>query len=377
MPYCAGVDLEAFATRVGPILGFLVCITVIAELADMIGIFRALAYAAARVARGSVLGLWLLVVVVAAASSALLSLDTTAVLITPVVLVLARRLNLDLGLFAYTAVWLANTASLFFPVSNLTNLLAMSWLRSDQLRASGAGSFAGFAGLMWPSAVAALVITVGTLAVIFRRSLRGSYELPGWRPVGDRVLFGIAAVVCAGLGPAFALGVNVTVAAAIGAAILVIGCLVRNRRALRWKLLPWQLVLGVSALFLLVQYAHDHGLGRVLAVVAGHGDSGWALLRLSSVAAAGSNLVDNLPAYLALEPLADTAHRVAALLVGVNAGPLILPWGSLATLLWASRCRSAGIRVPWGRFMRRGLILVPLLLLGCTGATVLVNFLSD
>lgn len=371
------MDLEAFATRVGPILGFLVCITVIAELADMIGIFRALAYGAARLARGSVVGLWLLVVVVAIASSALLSLDTTAVLITPVVLVLARRLHLDLGLFAYTAVWLANTASLFFPVSNLTNLLAMSWLRSDQLQASGAGSFGGFAGLMWPAAVAAVLITVGTLAVIFRRSLRGSYELPGWRPVADRVLFGIAAVVCAGLGPAFALGVNVTLAAAIGAAVLVIGCLVRNRGALRWKLLPWQLVLGVSALFLVVQYAHDHGLARVLAVVAGHGDSGWALLRLSAVAAGGSNLVDNLPAYLALEPLADSAHRVAALLVGVNAGPLILPWGSLATLLWASRCRSAGVRVPWRRFVGRGLILVPLLLLGCTGATVLVRFLTN
>lgn len=371
------MDLQAFATRVGPILGFLVCITVIAELSDMIGIFRALAYGAARMARGSVLVLWLLVVVVAAVSSALLSLDTTAVLITPVVLVLARRLNLDLGLFAYTAVWLANTASLLFPVSNLTNLLAMSWLRGDQLHAAGAGSFIGFAGLMWPAAVAAFLITVGTLAVIFRRSLHGSYQMPGWHPVGDRVLFAVAAVVCAGLGPAFALGVNVTLAAAVGAAVLVLACLVRNRRALRWKLLPWQLVLGVSALFLLVQFAHDHGLGQLLGAVAGHGNSGWALLRLGAVSVVGSNLVNNLPAYLALEPLADSVHRVAALLIGVNAGPLILPWGSLATLLWASRCRSAGIRVPWLRFVRRGLILVPLLLVGCIGATVLAQSLTN
>lgn len=371
------MDLEAFGTRVGPILGFLVCITVIAELADMIGIFRALAYGAARLARGSVLVLWLLVVVVAAASSTVLSLDTTAVLITPVVLVLARRLHLDLGLFAYTAVWLANTASLLLPVSNLTNLLAMSWLRGDQLRASTASTVTGFAALMWPSAVAALIITVGTLAVIFRKSLRGRYQLPGWHPVGDRVLFAIAAVVCAGLGPAFALGVNVTLAAAIGAAILVIACLVRNRRALAWKLLPWQLVLGVSVLFLVVQFADDHGLTRLLGAVAGHGDGGWALLRLGGVAVVGSNVVNNLPAYLALEPLADSVHRVAVLLIGVNAGPLILPWGSLATLLWASRCRSAGVRVPWGRFARRGLVLVPMLLLGCTGATILVRALAS
>lgn len=371
------MDLAAFGTRVGPILGFLVCITVVAELADMIGIFRALAYGAARVARGSVLGLWLLVVVVAAACSAVLSLDTTAVLITPVVLVLARRLQLDLALFAYTAVWLANTASIVLPVSNLTNLLAMSWLRSGQLRSSGAGTVSGFAGLMWPAAVAALIITVGVLAVIFRKSLQGSYELFEWATVDDRVLFVIAAVVCAGLGPAFALGVNVTVAAAVGAAVLVIACLVRNRRMLAWKLLPWQLVLGVSALFLIVQFAHDHGLGRVLGAVSGQGDGSWALLRLGAVAVVGSNLVNNLPAYLALEPLADSVHRMAVLLIGVNAGPLILPWGSLATLLWAARCRAAGVQVPWGRFARRGAILVPLLLFGCTGATVLVEFLTN
>jgi arsenical pump membrane protein len=66
-------------------------------------------------------------------------------------------------------------------------------------------------------------------------------------------------------------------------------------------------------------------------------------------------------------------HRVSALLVGVNAGPLILPWGSLATILWAARCRSAGIRVPWGRFAVRGLVLVPLLVVGCTAATVWVH----
>ena len=63
---------------------------------------------------------------VAVTSTAVLSLDTTAVLVTPVVLALARQLGLDVALFAYTAVWLANTASLFLPVSNLTNLLALS-----------------------------------------------------------------------------------------------------------------------------------------------------------------------------------------------------------------------------------------------------------
>ena len=87
-------------------------------------------------------------------------------LVTPVVLALARQLDLDVALFAYTAVWLANTASLFLPVSNLTNLLALSALPRHNVR--------DFAVLTWPAAVTSVLITVLALAVIFRRSLRAA-----------------------------------------------------------------------------------------------------------------------------------------------------------------------------------------------------------
>ena len=83
-------DFVDLANRVGPILVFLVAITVVAELADGIGLFAIIARWAAVLGRGSVLGLWLLVVIVATVATAVLSLDTTAVLLTPVVLVLAR-----------------------------------------------------------------------------------------------------------------------------------------------------------------------------------------------------------------------------------------------------------------------------------------------
>lgn len=365
-----GVQWEALIHRVGPILGFLVCITLIAELADAIGIFRVLAWTAARIARGSVLGLWLLVVAVAALSSTVLSLDTTAVLFTPVAIIVARQLGLDLGLFVYTTVWLANTASLLLPVSNLTNLLAMSRLFRS---ATPAEKTPQYAGLMWPAAAAAFVITVGMLAVIFRTSLVGRYQLPDRPVLADRPLFWLAAIVCAGLGPAFATGANIFVTAAAGAMLLVVGCVVRYRSLLNWRLLPWRLVLGVAALFVLVQSARTADWDRLLAGIAGTGESGTHLLQLSAVAAGGANLVNNLPAYLALEPLADSPLRMAVLLVGVNAGPLILPWGSLATLLWAARCRSAGVKINWARFARRGIVLVCATLLASVGVLLVAN----
>lgn len=360
------VQLGELLTRVGPILGFLVCITVVADLADGIGVFATVARGAARLARGSVLGLWILVVALAVVSTTVLSLDTTAVLLTPVVLALARQLELDAGLFAYTTVWLANTASLLLPVSNLTNLLAVSTLPGQRA--------VEFAALTWPAALASVLVTVLALGLLFHRSLRGRYQRPPGEPVADRGLLVVAMVVCGLLGPAFLLGLPVVVPAAVAAAILVLACAVRARSLLTWRLIPWALVLGVSVLFVVVQIAHDHGLAAVLGRAAGHGDGWTALVRLAGLSGGGANVIDNLPSYLALEPAAgDSPLRVAALLTGVNAGPLITPWASLATLLWAGRCRTAGVPVSWVRFALRGVVLAPIVVVSAVTALWLAH----
>jgi arsenical pump membrane protein len=354
------VDLIGLAERVVPILVFLVAMTVLAELADRIGVFARIAAVAARLGRGSILLLWLLITGAAVLVTAVLSLDTTAVLVTPVALALARRLGVDRLLFAYTTVWLANTASLFLPSSNLTNLLALQRLDA---------SARDFAGFTWPVAVTAVLITVAVLMIMFRRSLRGRYERSQVDPAPDRPLLIVAFAVCAALGPMLLAGVRVEAAAVIAALVITVGTVIRRRdlllAALRsGHLVPWRLVLGVTVLFVLVQLAHDHGLPALLIQLSGPGQHWPDLARLAVIGTVAANLINNLPAYLALEPVASGLVRNTALLVGVNAGPLITPWASLATLLWAGRCRAAGLRISWPGFAVRGLVLVPLLLLG-------------
>jgi arsenical pump membrane protein len=350
----------AVLDRIVPILAFLLCITVVAELSDRIGVFAVIADRAARLARGSVWRLWALVALVAVVATAVPSLDTTAVLLTPVVLALARQLRLDAAVFAYTTVWLANTASLVLPVSNLTNLLAAPLLGGGPPR---------FVALVWPAALTSIVVTVVALALLFRRSLRGRYDRVPPEEPHDRPLLVLATVVCLLLGPAFALGVDVTAASAVGALVLVVACAIRAPSRLSLRLVPWLLLLGVAVLFVVIQLLHERGLGSLLSAAAGHDGGFVGLLRTAGVAAGSANLVNNLPAYLALEPVVagDPAH-LAALLLGVNAGPLITPWASLATLLWAGRCRAAGVRVDWRTFALRGLLLVPVLLVASTAA---------
>jgi arsenical pump membrane protein len=345
-------DALAVGERVWSILLFVVAITVLTELAADAGLFTVVAEQLARWGINRAWMLWLLVVVVASASTVFLSLDTTAVLLTPVVVAVARHVGLPPIPFALTTVWLANSASLLLPVSNLTNLLAE--------RAIGGGSPLEFAALMALPATIAIVVPAAVLFLVYRRQLLARYE-PAARTVqDDRVLLIAAGVVVALLIPALVSGVAVWVPAVAGAAVLSGFFAVRRRATLRFSLLPWQLVLLASGLFLVVEAARSWGLTALLEAIAGSGSSPLALLRVSGVGVAGANLINNLPAYLALEPTGNTALRLAALLVGVNAGSLITPWASLATLLWRERLAALGVSISWWRYAGLGLIVVPL-----------------
>ena len=314
--------------------------------------------------RGRVLLLWLLVVLLATLTTIVLSLDTTAVLLTPVVLALAAQLGLSPLPFALTTVWLANTASLLLPVSNLTNLLAVD--RLDW-------STRTYVAAVWPAALAAIGVTVVVLFLLHRRDLSGSYALQPRRRVTDKPTFVLAAATCAGLAVLFVLEVPYWAAAAAGAVVLLIVFVLRRRDELTWSLAPWQLVVTVLGLFLVVEAAALHGGADALQHAVGTGGSGFAdLLRVAGVGAVASNVVNNLPAYLAVEPeVAATPQRLLALLVGTNAGPLLTLWGSLATLLWRERCRAREVQVSWRRFALEGLLLVPLVVVAAVaGLTI-------
>jgi arsenical pump membrane protein len=345
-------DLGILYERVWPILLFVVAITVVTELASEAGLFTWIAERAAGLGRGRTWALWLATVLLACLCTVFLSLDTTAVLLTPVVVVLARHCGLPPLPFALTTVWLANTASLLLPVSNLTNLLAEHEL-------GGLGP-AGFAALTVAPALVAIAVPVLVILVIHRKDLVTRYEVGAPTAPADRVLLVGSAVVVGLLVLALVSGVEVWIPALAAAVVLAVLTAVRRPRALRPGLLPWQLVVFASGLFVVMEAAQSLGLTAVMAAVSGQGQDAAALFRLAGVATLSANAVDNLPAYLALEPVAGSPERLVAILVGVNAGPLITPWASLATLLWHERLVSMGVHIRWSRYVLLGLVVAPL-----------------
>src|ERR1017187_9551093 len=147
-------DAITEARLLGPVIGFLAAILVLAHLCDDDGLFQACGAWMARTGAGpgkltGARRLLAQVFVLASVTTAVLSLDATVVLLTPVVFATASRLDVRARPHVYACTPLANSASLLLPVSNLTNLLAFA--------ASGL-SFARFAALM-------ALPTIGAVAV--------------------------------------------------------------------------------------------------------------------------------------------------------------------------------------------------------------------
>lgn len=340
-------DAGALGERIAPVLGFVVAITIVAELARDAAVFDVVAQRLARWGRGRVVALWALVVALAVVSTVFLSLDTTAVIVTPVVVVLAQSIGVSPLPFALATVWLANTASLALPVSNLTNLLAAP--------AIGDGP-AAFVALSWAPTLVGILVPVALLTLLHRRTVFGVYERPVARRPADPTLFWSATGILLVLMPLLALTHDVWIPATVAALALIGLFAVRRRRALRLSLVPWQALALAASLFVLVEAAHAHGLLDFLTSPTADGESPGDLFRLAALGAVSANAINNLPAYLVLEPAAGDPVALMALLIGVNIGPLITPWASLATLLWHHRIVALGVTIRWSRFMLWGVV---------------------
>jgi len=352
-------DAGAEARRLGPVIGFLAAVLVLAQLCDDEGLFRVCGAWMARTADGRPRRLLVLVFVVASVTTAVLSLDATVVLLTPVVFATAARLEARARPHLYACTHLSNSGSLLLPVSNLTNLLAFS--------ASGLafGRFAGLMALPW-------LAVIGTEYVVFRWFFATDLDA-GARPVpaagaGDATgipvfTLAVVAVTLAGFVIASAAGVNPAWVALGGAAVLGGRALAQRRtsvvglaQAADVPFLAFVLCLGI-----VVAAVTGNGLGNALRPIVPAGTSLPALLGTAALAAVLANVINNLPAVLVLLPLAAPAGAgaILAVLIGVNVGPNLTYTGSLATLLWRRVLHTRGSGPSLWEFTRLGLCTVP------------------
>jgi len=305
------------ARRLGPVIGFLAAILVLAHLCEADGLFRACGDWMARASAGNPRRLLAQVFLIASVTTAVLSLDATVVLLTPVVF--ATAAGLAFGRFAA--------------------LMAVPWLAAIGVEHAVFGRFFG-----------------SDLAT-------GGRTDPGQRARLPRVTLVVVMLTLAGFVVTSAAGINPAWAAFAGAAVLAVWALARRTvapAALARAADP-PFLLFVLGLGIVVKAVTDNGLGRALAPLLPAGTGLPALLATTALAAALANICNNLPAVLVLLPLAapSGAGAVLAILLGVNIGPNLTYTGSLATLLWRRIAHHHGSGPDLGEFTRLGLLTVP------------------
>jgi len=325
------------AGQVWPAFVLVTGLLLVGVVAERDGLFEA---AGAGIARLPVDGrvLFLTALGLVAIVTAILNLDTSVFFLTPVLLHVARARGLAEAPFLYGAVFMSNSASLFLPGSNLTNLIVLHG-------APVTGRV--FLGHMLPAALAAVAVTALYLLVAFGSGLRRTTP-SDWqrRPVqigiGAIAVAASAALVLAlsnPAGPVLAVGV---VAVAVS-------------RVSHTRVFETIDVRVLAGLFLLAVALG--ALGRLWGGPASFVDGlgVWATAGASAIA---SVAVNNLPAAVLLTP--HPPQRPDALLVGLNLGPNLAVSGSLSALLWLRVARVLGASPSARTYSLLGLGLVPL-----------------
>lgn len=356
---------------------FLLALLLLSALVEASGFFEWAAIHAARRARGDGRALYRNVFLLGSAVTVALSLDTTAVMLTPLVLAFVARLGLPARPYVIACAFVANTASLLLPISNLTNLL---FVEAFDL------GFARFAARMVLPQVAALAATYGLCRLRFRAELPPRFDAealgdpasavahPGYFRAATVVL----GLVFAGYFLAPLAHVEPYVVAFAGAAVLLGYGLRSGRvglpllREISWDLFPF-----VIGLFVVVRGVEHLGFAGAA--------SGWlehharAPLAGLAVGAAGTavaaNVMNNLPAALLARGVIAASHAAEptlyGALLGANIGPNIVPFGSLATMLVLGVARKKGQPIRGVEALKTGIWMTPLVLLTAVAALAL------
>lgn len=344
---------------------FLAGMMLLAELARHACVFDWIADIAARLARGSSARLFLLVYIAGLVVTAFLSNDATAVVLTPAVLAVVRRAEVEPQPHLLACAFIANAASFILPISNPANLVVygahlpslFEWLR-----------------VFWLPSVAAVASTFICLRWLTRRSLRSPVLNHRVRvPLTDEgrlalagLLFGVAVLLTAS-----ARGLSLGLPTCVAAVLSLLLVSFRNRRpfiavvkGVSWSVLPL-----VAGLFVIVEALDGAGLLEAarlglahLALVPtwlGRFSSGFSVSLLS-------NLMNNLPVGLAsgtaLQQNGAYRPLAHAVLLGVDLGPNLSVTGSLATILWLIALRREKVEITAWQFFMAGVIVMPVAL---------------
>ena len=341
----------------------LIALFLLSETLDSNGFFTWAALRLARIAGGSGWRLYTLSLLLTALVTALLANDGAVLMLTPIFATLFLRIYPDevsrLPFILATGFFADAMSALLVP-SNLTNIIIADANHLAFVRV--------FLWMLLPT-LAAFVAGALAFGARFRAHLRKPYDRAllddASTAIRDPLVFwcgwaGLGLLIVGyTIGGALRLPVSLT-AGAVAVAMLALGRL-RGLRSIgeTFRAAPWGILIYALGMFVVITAAYDahvlafltHPLRAHVAPGAGPVGALFSGGLLALLSAAVNNLPATLIGVLALKEAPHiSAMAIYAILLGVDIGPKLTPYGSLATLLWMGILARNGIHISWRRY---------------------------
>jgi len=358
---------------IGLLLGMMVIVGILGET----GIFQYIGIKAAKISKGKVWKLMILLAVITAVGSAFLDNVTMVLLMVPVTISVCRILNINPISLILAQIFASNIGGATTLIGDPPNIMIGSAAGID---------FVTFAYHMTPEIILTMGVAIVLFKFMFRKDLKQKpenvqklQELDASKEIKDKMLLKKSAIVLGAVILMFMLhgmiGLEVSIIALGGAAVLLVITGKQPYVALRH--VEWPTLLFFCGLFIIVGGVEVSGALELLAhnilEITG-GDLGTTLFTIVMTSAFASAFVDNIPFTATMIPIIENisadpsfAKTLAdytfnplwyALAFGADLGGNGTLIGASANLVAIAICEKFGYRIFFREFLIKGLPLM-------------------
>ena len=379
-------DLWQITETIGGAAITIIATIVMALVLESFGFFKWTAELLAHQAKGSGIRLFWYVNLLCFLMTLFVNNDGSILITTPILILLLNNLGVKHHQkipYLLSGALIATASSAPIGVSNIVNLIALKIVHMDLYMQ---------AAMMFVPATVGLLFLVLLLFLIFHKKLpkviptkvtgmvTGSYHplknstslltKQNTRFMLKILLFVL--IVRISLFLASYYGIPVSIMAVIGSAVLL---------GWRWfylkvspidvlKRTPWYILVFAFSMYVVIYGLHNIGLTTLLIKIMDPIVSGSLLhasVMMGGLLSVLSNIFNNHPALMVgtltlmnmnLDPLTLKVSYLATV-IGSDMGSLLLPMGTLATIMWMHIVKSSGIKITWRQYMKVTFIVIP------------------
>jgi arsenical pump membrane protein len=387
-------DLVDIIHKIGGASVTIIATIVMAVILESFGFFHWAAARLAVLAKGSGYRLYWYIQLLCFLMTLLFNNDGSILITTPILILLLKNLRLKPHQqipYLLTGALIATASSTPIGVSNIVNLIALKIVHM---------SLYMHTAMMFVPAMAGLLFMSWLMFVLVKKKLpkrlpNTAYDIEqifftkNFHPLKGRIsvetkkqrtnfmlkiILFVFFVRCSLFISSF-LSIPIEIVAVLGSLVLLVG---------RWyhlrtnpidilKKTPWHILIFAFSMYVIIYGLHNSGLTDLLLQISkpiveqGLFEATFLMGGLISVL---SNLFNNHPALLIgtitltemnLDPITLKTMYLASI-VGSDIGSLLLPVGTLASLIWMHILRKNRIKVKWEEYLSVSLIAVPLTL---------------